>query len=374
MYTYVGTTGQTVTVTCNTGYSGGGTATCRTNGAFNTLTCAARECTAARVTNSNYHNPSSIQGKLKIKLVVQFMVISDKKFKNLPIFYFFCSLVFTGTTGQKIEVTCDSGFSHCSTCGINSKYATCGTNGNFNTLTCTGNTCTCSNGTPTYAARGISGERLCTVQNAEDCEKCNSGYTLSCEGTQNCPNSGNQETCVANTCTCPGGTPTVATGSDGTLCEIDDTTDCSACDAGYTIDKTPAKGTASSCVGKVCTCPNGTPAVASGSGGTLCDTATVDCSACNAGYTISASPASGSAQTCVANTCTCPNGTPTVASGSGGTLCDTATVDCSGCNAGYSISASPASGSAQTCNIKSCTATYVLNSNKATANSITGKK
>ena len=54
--------------------------------------------------------------------------------------------------------------------------------------------------------------------------------------------------------------------------------------------------------------------------------------------------------TCVANTCTCPNGTPTVATGSGSTLCDTATVDCSVCNVGYKISATAASGSAQTCN------------------------
>ena len=36
---FSGATGQTATVACNNGYFGGGTATCGTNGQFNTLTC-----------------------------------------------------------------------------------------------------------------------------------------------------------------------------------------------------------------------------------------------------------------------------------------------------------------------------------------------
>ena len=43
---------------------------------------------------------------------------------------------------------------------------------------------------------------------------------------------------------------------------------------------------------------------------------------------------------CLPNTCTCSNGTPTVSEGSGGTLCEAdSTVDCSACNVGYSLSA-----------------------------------
>lgn len=38
-----GSTGDTVTVTCDPGYSGGGTATCGTDGTFNALTCAEDE-------------------------------------------------------------------------------------------------------------------------------------------------------------------------------------------------------------------------------------------------------------------------------------------------------------------------------------------
>ena len=98
---------------------------------------------------------------------------------------------------------------------------------------------------------------------------------------------------------------------------------------------------------------------------------------CNTGYTGGGTATCSmggtfNALACSANTCTCPNGTPTIATGSGASLCDTATVDCSVCDAGYTISATAVSGSAQTCNVDSCTATYVLNSDKATANTISG--
>ena len=63
---------------------------------------------------------------------------------------------------------------------------------------------------------------------------------------------------------------------------------------------------------------------------------------------------------CSPNICTCPNGTPTNADGIAGTLCDTATVDCSQCDAGYQLSAPAAFGSASTCGvIPSCTASIV---------------
>ena len=45
-------------------------------------------------------------------------------------------------------------------------------------------------------------------------------------------------------------------------------------------------------------------------------------------------------------TCTCPNGTPTISTGSGGTLCASdGAVDCSACNAGYALSGAAESGS-----------------------------
>ena len=76
---------------------------------------------------------------------------------------------------------------------------------------------------------------------------------------------------------------------------------------------------------------------------------------------------------CSGNTCTCPNGTPTVSGGSNGaTLCQNdGTIDCFACGTGYTISATAGLG-LQTCNANTCTPTEVLNSNKASTNSITG--
>ena len=62
---HTGTTGQTTTVTCNTGYSGSGTVTCGTDGQFNTLTCTANSCTATHVSNSNKAAANTITGKIK---------------------------------------------------------------------------------------------------------------------------------------------------------------------------------------------------------------------------------------------------------------------------------------------------------------------
>merc|ERR1712226_257597 len=111
---------------------------------------------------------------------------------------------------------------------------------------------------------------------------------------------------------------------------------------GYTISATAATGNQTCQADKTCTCPNGTPTTVGGTAGTLCETdGSVDCSACKAGYTISATAATGN-QTCQATgkTCACPNGTPTIAGGTAGTLCETdGIVDCSACKAGHTISA-----------------------------------
>ena len=50
-------------------------------------------------------------------------------------------------------------------------------------------------------------------------------------------------------CTCPNGTPTIASGATGTLC-VYDGEDCSACDAGYLLSGAAAEGTATTCVGE----------------------------------------------------------------------------------------------------------------------------
>ena len=90
-----GTTGQTVTVTCDVGYSGGGIATCGTNGNFNTLTCVAKPCKPTNVANSNKAKTESI----------------------------------TGTTTQVVQVTCDAGYSGTGT-------TVCQADGTFTTFQC----------------------------------------------------------------------------------------------------------------------------------------------------------------------------------------------------------------------------------------------
>ena len=77
--------------------------------------------------------------------------------------------------------------------------------------------------------------------------------------------------------------------------------------------------------------------------------------------------------TCTPKVCTCPNGTPTLATGSEGTLCDTATEDCSECNAGFVISAKAVAGLSQIClPVKDCSPTQVPNSDQSAADSIKG--
>merc|ERR1712166_1231246 len=61
-----GSTGDAVTITCDAGYSGSGasfpTATCGTGGMFNVLICAANSCTSTQVENSDKSTANAITG------------------------------------------------------------------------------------------------------------------------------------------------------------------------------------------------------------------------------------------------------------------------------------------------------------------------
>ena len=80
---------------------------------------------------------------------------------------------------------------------------------------------------------------------------CNAGYTGG--GNTTCGTGGtfNNLTCSANTCTCPSGTATVATGTGGTLCEANNTVDCSACNPGFNLSSSAGLGM-QSCIGELC--------------------------------------------------------------------------------------------------------------------------
>ena len=171
-------------------------------------------------------------------------------------------------------------------------------------------------------------------------------------GTATCGTNGqfNTLTCAANTCTCPYGTTTVASGSGGTLCEADSTTDCSACRAGYTLSASAGTGS-QTCIANTCTCPNGTPTTATGSGGTLCETAsTIDCSACTAGYRLSALAGTG-LQTCAI----CPVATfSTISDATECTECVRGTCSAAGSQSCATCAALPDDCKGITCDHTSC--------------------
>jgi hypothetical protein len=105
---------------------------------------------------------------------------------------------------------------------------------------------------------------LCANDGTEDCRTCDAGFVMSAVA------GAGQQTCIANACTCTNGTPTIATGTAGTLCDTNGQEDCSACAGGYHLSDTAPAGTATTC--GECTCSNGTPTIAAGTAGTLCET------------------------------------------------------------------------------------------------------
>ena len=182
-----GNTGQDVVVTCDAGYSGGGTAKCAPNAQFNSLVCTADTCTATEVANSDQSATGAI----------------------------------TGTTGQTTTVTCDTGYA-----GTATFTATCGTDGTFNTITCAGEPCT-----PTEVANsdqaaigaitGTTGSTT-TVTCDTNFHGVGAGFP-----TTTCSSSGtfNTLTCAANpTCIDTDGSATAFVQND--------------CDAGFTIKGT----------------------------------------------------------------------------------------------------------------------------------------
>ena len=366
-----GKTTETVNVICNDGYNGGGTATCDTDGKFNTLTCLAKTCTATgNVANSNKAATGSI----------------------------------TGTTAQTVTVSCNAGYT-------GGGSTTCGTNGLFNPQ----GTCTCMKFQDDNKVSGncldddekhTRQRSFCTNEINKD--RCDSAGGRNWVPSGLCAFTSNTDvTCLANTCTCSNGTPTVATGSGGTLCETASTKDCSACDAGYKLSAAPAAGqqtcvscvagatyklssnTATSCTTCTATCGEGTKKVAcTTTADRTCPSCTATttwqdstshsdascktCTVCSGGTSQTAQCTTTTDRQCSGNTCTCPNGTPTVSGGSGATLCEAqGNVDCSACGTGYTISATAGLG-LQMCNANTCAKTQVANSNKATADSIEG--
>jgi len=66
-----GKAGTSIKVTCNTGFSGGGMAQCQPNGKFNTVKCQKLQCASTRVLNSNKAGTGSIKGAVGARVTVK---------------------------------------------------------------------------------------------------------------------------------------------------------------------------------------------------------------------------------------------------------------------------------------------------------------
>lgn len=102
---------------------------------------------------------------------------------------------------------------------------------------CTADTSTCSRGD---ACAINDGSSINQVACACGETSCNAHTGLICDST-----TGGGSCSIPNTCTCAGGTPTVASvygGSDDTLCDTNGQEDCSACGKGYVLSAAAGAG------------------------------------------------------------------------------------------------------------------------------------
>ena len=216
-----GSTGQTANYSCNTGYSFSGTNPITCNGvasSSSTWSAAAATCTAKPCPTLTAPTNGSVSRT-------------------------------SGSTGQIATYSCNTGYSvfgaNPITCnGVASSDSTW----SAAAATCIANPCTSTQVafSNKAALNSISGVTAVAV-----IVTCNAGYSGG--GTATCGTGGtfNTLTCRANTCTCPSGTATVATGTGGTLCEANNTVDCSACNPGFNLSSSAGVGL-QYCIGELC--------------------------------------------------------------------------------------------------------------------------
>ena len=337
-----GNTGDTVAVTCNDGYSGGGDWTCGVNGQFSGSNCSIGSCTGTAVANSDKSGAGSI----------------------------------TGDTGETVTVTCDGGYTGGGTW-------TCGVNGQFSGTGCSANSCTATAvaNSDKSAAGSITGNTGNTVA-----VTCNDGYTGGGDWTcgsngsftgSNCSIIGCTATEVANSDKSDSDS---ITGNAGATVEVQ-------CDAGYTGGGTWTCGnngsfTGSNCDASACTATETANSDKSAVGSITGDTGETVAVTCNDGYTGGGDWTCGSNGSFTGTGCTLPGCTATQvdhsdksADGSITGVTD-ATVEVQ-CDAGYTGGGTWTCGSNGSftgtgCSASACTATEAANSDQSGAGSITG--
>jgi hypothetical protein len=173
------------------------------------------------------------------------------------------------------------------------KCVSCGIGYWLNGTECDENQCTCSSGT---GARGSS----CPTHNTAKCWTCSGNTYLKdgkCLDWQTCsvgqyefraPDNDLDRSCLANACTCSGGT-----GARGTACPNNGDSKCVSCNTGYWLDGIE-------CDAYTCTCDNGVAAT-----GADCTSDGAKCVSCDADRYLSDGECKVSTFTCY-----CDNGTP----------------------------------------------------------------
>lgn len=260
------------------------------------------------------------------------------------------------STGETAAQLCDTdGAVDCSECNL-------GYHGSDSfgpgAQSCGVNVCSCANGVSTTFDGGTA-DTFCETHDTEDCSACDQGYRPSSTfGAE-------AQSCLANICTCDHGTQ--AQPSD---CPHHAIEKCATCDQGFYLNgafkclacadilfdegtctrctgpskaecteatcapgysATPGDTSADGCVGNVCQCPNGEPAVGEGC---VAD-GDAACKACDEFFHLTASKTQ-----CIDNVCDCGNGTAVV---SGAGLCITDGANqCASCNAGFFLNFSTA--------------------------------
>ena len=146
---------------------------------------------------------------------------------------------------------------------------------------CESNKCFCLNGTP--AAN-------CDIDNQSNCLKCNDGYDLMSEISNDLPGF-NTNSCRKKECTCKRGKF-----AEGIDCPSHGQLKCTDCENGYHLEN-------EKCVKNKCVCSNGNPAT-----GTECPYhGEPKCVSCNSYYTLIENGAM-----CIDFHCSCPHGKPAV--------------------------------------------------------------
>jgi hypothetical protein len=327
--------GATCSPTCKQGYTVSGKSSCSL-GALTSPTCAPNPCDASKAPANGAKNDCSstlASGKTCSPTCNQGYTLSGKtSCKAGVLTAATCGAKPTCSDGKQngdeTDIDCGGSCKACPTCSDKTK------NGDETDIDC-GGSCkacpTCSDKTKNGDETGVDCGGSCKA-----CPTCSDKTKNGDETGVDCGGSCTACPCDASSAPANGGKGNcTASVASGTTCQP-------VCSQGYTVSgkTTCSKGilTAATCKPVTCTCPDGTPTVFTGSTpATRCEQDGVDCSACNVGHKLSA-PAGGGAQTCSHSTC---NGTTAIADGAKGDC--TATMakgsKCQPtCNRGYVIS------------------------------------